>query len=138
MTSNEEWEREFDKEFIYLDENDDRYLLGVWDKYRNVGTDNIPAIKDFINCLIKNEKKKITYDAVSPTWVNEDPAWTLIAIQDGKVIWQSENPVTKSMIQSQYYNNTGKYAYGVCTQEHVVGAAEIIYKSYLQRKDKEE
>ena len=42
------WEERFDEKFTYLDENGDRYLLGSFDKDKNISTDNIPDIKSFI------------------------------------------------------------------------------------------
>lgn len=50
MTSphQEAWAERFDEKFTYLDENGDRYLLGSFDKDKNISTDNIPDIKSFI------------------------------------------------------------------------------------------
>lgn len=51
-------EQRFDEEFTYLDEEGNRYLLGGYDKEKNVNTDQIPEIKSFIAKELKSAKEE--------------------------------------------------------------------------------
>lgn len=96
---------------------------------------NANILKDFIRKVVsqailsaeERAREEITYDSVSPTWVKDEPAWTLVAIKGGKVIWESEEPVTKKEIQSIYNRETENYASGVATVEECRIAAKYLF-----------
>lgn len=49
LTIEQEWTKEFDDQFTYLDEDGDMYLLGNYDFVNKRNTDNIHQIKSFIS-----------------------------------------------------------------------------------------
>lgn len=95
-----------------------------------------PILEKELALAIQLEREKITFDSVVPTWVNEEPAWTLVAIKDGKVIWSSDNPVSKPEVEKLYYIATDKHAgmggYGLSVSDVNI-AAEQMYKDSLSR-----
>ncbi len=70
-------------------------------------------------------REDISFDAISPCWIDEEPAWTLVAIQNGKVIFEVQKK--SSEIKSAFYKETGRYSPEVVTQEVIENATRYFY-----------
>ena len=81
-----------------------------------------------------NNNKEITFEAIFPTWIGNDPAWTLLAIKQGKVLWSSKNPVTQLELSLAYFRGTGELASPVITEWEVAEGTREIYLAEAERK----
>ena len=103
----------------------------------HVGVSWNKLYKEEIKELLDKQKAelgldKVTYDAISPHWLLDEPAWNLVAIKNGKVIWEKE--VDAEHIRHSYHIATGDYAVGPISEDQIQKVAEFIFNNLKDKK----
>ena len=85
----------------------------------------------------EREREIVTYESILPTWIDGEPAWTLVVVKENHIVWVSEKPVKQSIIASAYYQETRNYAMPVITVGEVALGTKHIYEQNLTNPNKD-